>query len=105
MQFIRIVSISGSEKLFSSFAVGGFSEMKSDQDSVHLFFKTLSATGPLSPGDTYYGTRVEFDKVGLGYQLFQEITLSLSSLVTSQIVTLDFTSDPLVSLTFTSINN
>ena len=48
---------------------------------------------------------VEFAKTDLAYQIFQEISLSLSSLSDNRIVTLDFTTDPLVTLTFSSIQN
>ncbi len=79
--------------------------MKSDQSSVYLFFTSLSTEGPLTPEKIYYGTVVEFVKTNLAYQILQEISLSLSSLSDNKIVTLDFTTDPLVTLNFSSIQN
>ena len=105
MKFIRIAYLSGSEKLYTSFSLSTFSEIKSDQNSVYLYFRSLSTEGPLSSGKIYYGTVVEFVKTNLAYQILQEISLSLSSLSDNKIVTLDFTTDPLVTLTFSSIQN
>jgi len=105
MGFIRIAYLSGSEKLYSSFSMRSFSEMKSDQSSVYLYFRSRSTAGPLSAGKIYYGTVVEFAKTDLAYQIFQEISLILSSLTDNKIVTLDFTTDTLVTLTFSSIQD
>ena len=77
--------------------------MQSDQSSVYLYFKSLSTAGPLTPGKLYYGTVVEFAKTDLAYQIFQEISMILSSLTDNKIVTLDFTTDTLVTLTFSYI--
>ena len=105
MGFIRIAYLSGSEKLYTSFSVRGFSEIRSDQSSVYLYFRSLSTSGPFISGKIYYGTVVEFSKTDLAYQIFTEISLILSSLSNNKIVTLDFTNDPLVTLTYSSINN
>lgn len=105
MKFIRIAYLSGSEKLYLSFSIGSFSEIKSDQNSVYLYFRSLSTAGPLSSGKIYYGTVVQIAKTNLAYQISQDVSLSLSSLSDNRIVTLDFTTDPLVTLTFSSIQN
>ncbi len=105
MQFIRIAYLSGSDKLYTSFSWRSFSEIKSDQSSVYLYFRSLSTPGPLSAGKIYYGTVVEFAKTNLAYQIFQEITMSLSTFVDEKIITLDLTSDSLTTLTFTPIKN
>ena len=105
MKFIRIAYLSGGQKFYTSFSFDGFSEIKSEDDAVYLYFNSLSSTGPFSSGKIYYGTGVEFIKTGFGYQIFQEITLSLSYLSQSRIAYLDFTSDPLVTITFSSISN
>ena len=103
MKFIRIARISGGEKLYTTFSFNSFSEIKTDQNVVYLYFDALPEVESLIPDGNYYGTRVAFTKTGLAYQLYQEILLSISQLSKSTIVTIDYTADPLVSLSISSV--
>jgi hypothetical protein len=102
MKFIRIAHVSGGQVLYTSFSFDSFSEIKSQEDSVFLFFDSLIDNGFVT-GENYYGTRVEFNKSNLGYQLYGEILQQISKIQNTSIVTLDYTDDPLVTLNFTEI--
>ena len=102
MKFIRIAHVSGGQVLYTSFSFDSFSEIKSQEDSVFLFFNSLIDNGFVT-GENYYGTRVEFNKSNLGYQLYGEILQQISKIQNTSIVTLDYTDDPLVTLNFTEI--
>jgi hypothetical protein len=103
MKYIRIARLSGGEKLYTSFSFSYFSEIKSDQNSVYLYFDALPEIGSLVPDGSYYGTVVQFTKTGYGYQLYQEILLSITHLADRKIVTLDYTTDSLVSLSISPV--
>ena len=78
MQVIRISSLSGGETKYTSFSLDSFSEIKAEEDYVYLFFKSLVDSSFVA-SSYYYGTRVKFTKTGLGYQLYQEILLDITS--------------------------
>ena len=103
MKFIRFAIISSSQKLYTSFSFDSFSEIKADQNSVYLYFKALPEIGSLIPDGNYYGTRVQYTKTNLGYQFYQQILLDISQISDSKIVTLDYTADPLVTISISPI--
>ena len=102
MQVIRIASLTGGETKYTSFSLDSLSEIKAEEDYVYLFFKSLVDSSFVS-SSYYYGTRVKFTKTGLGYQLYQQIILSLTNLEGTKIVTLDYTTDSLVTISFEEI--
>jgi hypothetical protein len=103
MKVIRISDLSGGEKVYTSFSLDSFSEIKADTNYVYLYFSSLIDSGTLVSSSYYYGTRVTFTKTGLGYQIYSEIILSLSDLDNENIVTLDYTTDDLVTTSFEQI--
>lgn len=101
MRVIRIAYVSSGQKSYVSFSFDSFSLIKSKENSVFLYFDSLSDDLIVS-GDRYYGTRVEFLKTGFGSQLYGEI-FSRLFFTNSQISTLDYTEDPLTTILFSSV--
>ena len=89
--------------MYTSFSLDTFSEIKAEKDYVYLFFNSLIYQDPYVSTAYYYGTRVEFYKSDFGYQFYGEIVQTLSQLNSTNIVTLDYTRDYLVTTTFDEI--
>ena len=102
MRVIRIAYKNGENLLYTSFYFDSLSEIKSQEDSVYLFFNSIVSSDLIS-SSFYYGTRVELVKIGFGYQIYSEIIGQISRNFENKIINLDYTEDDLVSILFTQI--
>ena len=103
MKAIRIARLSGGQTLYNSFSLDSFTEIKAEKDYVYLFFKSLIQSSTFVSNSYYYGTKVTFTKSNLGYQLYEAIIQIISDLNETNIVTIDYTQDDLVTISFDEI--
>jgi len=103
---IIIKYISGGNTLYLSFSLEDLTQFIAEEDYCRLYFNTVFNMNTLGPGLFYYGTYVNFYKIGQGYNLYSQILNSVSEVFTnpkSASAVLDFTWDPDTSFNYSNM--